>query len=938
MPEKYLYKDKVLQRKEVEDAAKQSGMDIDTYYQKAGLQRVNDNYNFNGKTVPAEEIFEAAKQSKLGFDDYLQKAKIVPIEDVKKKELSPSPSLGGQLPAQNNQAPAPVEAVVEDPIAMAFDADRLGKQTVSTSVRNELGRTEDTPDLEAVKLSGEKKKYLKDTYGVDADKIVKDFTDLPESIYTVQGFTKPELIEDYKSNPQLYERKIATAKWQSQLKNKLQELPEGSKEWSNLMQYMDVNVGEGDYEQQRGTIKHVMETIDKYGGDKKEEIIRNAGIDFSKTYGEMAIDDKFISDNAGGKLNNLQSASIKYLQDIHPQELRKYSAALIDDEFIKDNETAKLAKEEALKRLEEIGIGLSKSYLEEKLNPIKKEYEAILNGGNGVSSTPEEMQRLRELEQLGSQYQTKLENINEDERVLGEKYPTASAYDARNFAQELIGQRNWWGKHLLLKTGEATSNTGKGVYDFVAEPFRSEEGSQLRQAEILGEGMQNRASTYMSGIGGKPELSDELKAEVEKIKKDDSLSYDQKLRATTQLLVKRNGEWYTNNKESNFGLKSLAYGITDLAAGLVPFMAAEMLTGGGATAGFTRKFTSTFVSAAATSFEDSYRNALERGEKNPYAYATRVTAISSAAIAGAGTPDKIRAIFAKQKSPIGDLVNKMTDKEIEAVLKETPSAFKNFKSTLNAMKEKSVSAAKGTFSSFKDAAKINTFMSGGQIANDAISGELRRPDEYIKDFAIETLKFGLLSTMGKAATKLVKPTDMGLSSLYEVATNKDALLTHLDQQIKDGIIEPEKAQEVRKNIEDVSKIYNKNQEVISVLFDKQKREYLYNALMEERNSKLAKSLPEKQAEKYEIEAEVAKQKNALLLEPKTKKQLLAQKVKAEKSLIPEKDAEGKNIEIPQKEIIAAKAEIQAIDEVLGDIKKANESGVTIDAPTQPLPN
>ena len=85
MPEKYLYKDKVLQRKDVEEAAKQSGMDIDTYSTKAGLKRVNDNYNFNGKTVPAEEIFEAAKQSQMGFDDYIQKAKITPIEDVKKK-------------------------------------------------------------------------------------------------------------------------------------------------------------------------------------------------------------------------------------------------------------------------------------------------------------------------------------------------------------------------------------------------------------------------------------------------------------------------------------------------------------------------------------------------------------------------------------------------------------------------------------------------------------------------------------------------------------------------------------------------------------------------------------------------------------------------------------------------------------------------------------
>ena len=88
MPEKYLYKDKVLQRKEVEDAAKQSGMDIDTYSQKVGLKRVNDNYSYNGKTISAEDVFDAAKQSGIGFDDYVQKAKIIPIEDVKKKEPS----------------------------------------------------------------------------------------------------------------------------------------------------------------------------------------------------------------------------------------------------------------------------------------------------------------------------------------------------------------------------------------------------------------------------------------------------------------------------------------------------------------------------------------------------------------------------------------------------------------------------------------------------------------------------------------------------------------------------------------------------------------------------------------------------------------------------------------------------------------------------------
>jgi len=483
---------------------------------------------------------------------------------LKKKEpsVSPSSNTPSTLPSQSTsvEAVAPVapEPVPEDPIAIAFEADNLGKKTVETSVRNELGRRGITPDLEAAKLSNEKKKYLKDTYGVDADKIVKDFTGIPENVHTAPGFSKKELLTDYKDNPRRYEQKIATAKWQSNLKEELSKMPEGGKVWDELLNYMNVNVNEGDYEQRRASIRHVMDVVNKYGGEKRDDIIRNAGVDFTNTYGKMAVDEKFISDNAGGKLNNLQSAATKYLQDIHPNELNKYTAAFIDDEKIKDNDAAKLAKEEAQKRLEEIGMGLSRNYLEQKLAPIKKQYDALVKKSQEAGLSPEEQQQAQQLEIAGGEYQSKLENISEDERVLGEKYPNATGYEARNFAQELIGQKHWWGSHALLKTGEATENTANGIYDFVAEPFRSEEGSQIRQAEVLGKGIENRASVYVTGIGGKQELSDELKTEVEKIKKDDSLTYEQKVRATTKLLVKRNGEWSTNHAESNFNLKSLA--------------------------------------------------------------------------------------------------------------------------------------------------------------------------------------------------------------------------------------------------------------------------------------------------------------------------------------------------------------------------------------------
>lgn len=88
MPEKYIYNGQIVQRSDVEDAAKQSNLDVNAYLQKSGIKVVNDNYNFNGKTVSAEDILSAANQSKLGFDDYIQKANISALPDVKKKEAA----------------------------------------------------------------------------------------------------------------------------------------------------------------------------------------------------------------------------------------------------------------------------------------------------------------------------------------------------------------------------------------------------------------------------------------------------------------------------------------------------------------------------------------------------------------------------------------------------------------------------------------------------------------------------------------------------------------------------------------------------------------------------------------------------------------------------------------------------------------------------------
>ena len=88
MPEKYLYNGKIVDSKEIEDAAKQSNLDIKSYTQKAGIKTIQDSYNFNGKSYSAEDVVNAASQSNMDFDAYVKKAGVNIPEPVKKKEVS----------------------------------------------------------------------------------------------------------------------------------------------------------------------------------------------------------------------------------------------------------------------------------------------------------------------------------------------------------------------------------------------------------------------------------------------------------------------------------------------------------------------------------------------------------------------------------------------------------------------------------------------------------------------------------------------------------------------------------------------------------------------------------------------------------------------------------------------------------------------------------
>ncbi len=875
-------------------------------------------------------------------------------EDVKKKvgtvsfgDTYSTPELDSevqlQFPEKSNEIPTFTDVEVgEDPIALARKAKELKnkKSTVNvpsgSSFGMGTGTTQEVPDDNAQFEYNQIREQLKKE-GYDADKLAKDFSDIPDNTFNLKGFTKGELMDDYKNNPQLYERKVGTAKWQSNLLKELNKEGNGQL-FANVKTSLDnISNPNIDYNTKRNNIQDIVRDINTHGGENKKEILRNLSVDLSNVYAEAAASSQIRKDNPlFDKLNSNQLAAYQLLEDTNPQEANRYKAALLDDKAIEGNFEAQLQKQEAGRRLDEMGIMMQKSYANEKLNPIIREYEPLLQKANDGTISPAEQARMQQLEEAGKKYKDILDSVAEDEKSLVERYPKASYLDANNFAQELIGQKHSGLDWMAMEMGKATDNTAKGLQDLVTAPFRSEQNNEINQAEVLGGSELSGNSAYLkqgnqTTQSFKPEIDPELQKQIDAIKDNDSLTKREKLSQVTDLLMENGGKWRRTPIEggkTNIGLSSLMYGVGGLAANLAPFMALELGTGGGASATALRKFTSAFTSAAATGFHDSYVQALEKGSDNPFAEAARVTAINSAAMAGAGTPDAIRKMLGN-KTAVGKLVSGMTDDAIELALKAEPKALSNFKKAYESVKNANKSIANTVGENLKTSSKLTAFTTGGQIVNDAISGELKSPNDYAKQAAIETLKFTILGTAGGMLGKIgKKPSSIQLASLHEAGRNPEAFMKALEAMEKDGSISPTEAQQVRSNVEKVSKIF-KSSPIIDKLNENQKREYLYNALIKADAKEAASNLPPKQAEKAEMTAMVADKKNEFILDPRTDEQLKKAKERIQKQLEPKKDAQGKVIELPEKEKKESEAELQAIKEIQEESENPKGEIVTV---------
>jgi hypothetical protein len=785
--------------------------------------------------------------------------------------------------------PTEKEIDPNDLFAVAKKAKTLKSTAGAVSVSGGTGGASVTTTVDKSKLDDADRLNTQiKTSGYDPDKLANDAEGINDAYWKTPEYSPTRLLTLYKDNPQLYERTISTAKYGSSLFNSINadaniSDDEKSKLKGDIVQYSkniyDPNLGLEDI---RGNVQSMVNIAKQVGGDKSEDILNNMYKVYSGIYAAKKIntDDPLLT-----KLSENQALAYKLLQDLQPTEANRYKSIFIDDNNIADNYDAKVQKEIAGKRLEELGIQIKKNWAVENVNTYQKEYETLYNKLKDGTGTEDDYNKALELEAKINPYKDTYTALDNEEQTLSEKYPRASYLEARNIAQEFVGQEYSGVANILGKTGYGLLNTVKGAWNIIKTPFQTEEENEKDQATLLGEKAQiesvlyqKQETAYTKTVDYK--LTPELQKKVDAINADISLTQDERKRKATELI-------YSNRKDvevkpieggkTNISATSLLYGVGNMGAGLAPFLLAEYMSGGGATATYASNFMRTFTAAAMSSFNDEYAAAIERGSENPYSDAMISTAIHSAAMAGAGAPDAIRRMLGN-KTPIGRLVDKLSDEQILTALRTEPKALSVFKKTYNIGKNVGGAAVGGT----KEAAKFVAMTTTGRVVNDAVMNTLDTAEHYTNEAMLEFMNVAVfnstLGTLGKITKEggITDITSINKDALYLAGQKPTEFLRLVSDKVKNGTYTPDQGKQITNNIMNANRVLQSNPMLDAngeKLSYESQRDLLFlkmqkNDLEATLNKDISKDLASKIGDRLvEIDAKMDKIYKGTLLEP-----------------------------------------------------------------------
>jgi len=685
--------------------------------------------------------------------------------------------------------------VKETPIDLAFKSAELKKKgTWVGGGGTGGGGGYFQPDLEARKQAEEIEKGLQEK-GIDPN--------LATSLFSNKNLS-PELKEHYSQqlaeNPNAVIREVNHVDWKSALEAEANVQKEGAEEWRKLQIDKALSAAQksgqaGNYQYQRQNFQEVAKAIrtimpepEKYLEKFGQEAAFAYGANLLPAYENGGITKRvhgqdFITDEAWkAGLNDLQISALNYLQDIKPELFESFKGVLIPEkDFDKNDTDLMVGRDEKLKRLEEIGIKL-------KADAAREIRDTLLQKGDVTAA---------------SIYQDELANALNYSSALMNNYPRLKTLEASKLADELAGEKDNPVDRWVKVTGKGTGSFVKGIWDIVSEPFRSEKNSQMHLMAVLGD---EKISGTITNSAQSNELTQSMEVSADKglqagidVIQNSTLDDKEKRRLTEDLIYENIDKVKVKgiDPKTNLSIKSLARGVTDMFAGLIPFIAAEMTTGGIATTGLGALNKEAAI-AGLTVYHDELARAVDEGVANPNATAFRRTLVNGYTMAGVGTAEKLKAIAKGFKNPaMREVVEKMSNKELQAMI---DGAVKK-ESIGSQMWQKVVESAKSS-------AKISAAISAGNAANQIIDNKDISGEELARTTMTEAGKMFLMTTaMGMLGLPFKKASDINKLSLYEAGRTPDVFLKEIDIMKQEGKLSDDQYNEYKNNIALAKKVY-----------------------------------------------------------------------------------------------------------------------------------
>ena len=645
-----------------------------------------------------------------------------------------------------------------DVLGLSKQADELSKatKTINSNVPSSAGymaQVQQVPDDEKVAQSQQIKQQLKDK-GYDADEINKSFSGLPKELLDdpTSQYSKDKLLKLYKDNKTAFDQTIASAKWQTSLVQSIVDgVNRGDKRFQGAMdEWRDLrneqSIPKQDYESTRKHAQQATALIYKYidDPDEQKKALDNLATDSAISYGVgvKGTKEALEKDPNSKYLNNNELLGYQYLQDTNPQEASTFNNVLIDKNKLpqvektdfntgetttETDKTSLIGLQQQKAKLAELGASLQMKAASKKIDELKSK---------AASGTPLTEDETNAYNGYIKQYNDAQSAIKETTNVDSKDYGEYAKQKLSDVAQELLGQKHGYLANQGLEFMSGMGNTISSAVNGISDLFKSDDEIKASNLQNIGNNIRNRAETYQTEINGaKVSLTPDLIYKVHQIKNDPNLTDDEKLNEGIKMLSKNKDDWDVEYGEAKTTPKSIAYKLSNTLNGLGQFV---LTAAGTSAAGIPQKLNA-FVSTVLMGYNKDVSDNIENNVPNPYGKALASNLISGVLFQSIDKIGALKKMFTPE-SAIGKAVNNLSNDELKGII-----AKSNDKNLLD-----NIISAAGT--SFKNTLPMTGAQVGSSIAHDAVNGDLKKADDYIKEglenqaiFTLLGLPMGILN-------------------------------------------------------------------------------------------------------------------------------------------------------------------------------------------------